>query len=365
MQTPSTILAAALLLPGLTPAQAETPPEQTTLSVKYLSYQERQSNLERIHVRAPSLSLEAPIAGKWSLAGSLTADDVSGASPRYHTAVSGASRMSDERKAGDVALTRYFERGSVTVGAAYSTEHDYDSRAVSLSGTHSSDDNNTTWSFGAGVSNDDINPVNHIVQDESRHSVNLLAGVSQVLGPNDIAQLTVSASHGTGYFSDPYKLFDQRPRQRNQATLLARWNHHHSALGGTSRLSYRYYGDTYGIRAHTASAEYVQGFENGWSVTPWARVYSQRAARFYVDPTGAFPAPPDAGAFWSADQRLAGFGALTLGVKVAKQLDPHWLVDFKVEGYQQRGSWRLFSQGSPGLDNTRAVMIQLGARRQW
>lgn len=111
------LLAAALLLPGLA-AQAEEPPERSTLSVKYLNYEESQSGLDRVHVDSPSVSLVTPIAGAWSLAGSLTSDHVSGASPRYHTAISGASRMKDTRRAGDIAITRYLPNGSVTVGAA-------------------------------------------------------------------------------------------------------------------------------------------------------------------------------------------------------------------------------------------------------
>lgn len=375
MSTPThnnLILAAAMLLPGIGAVQAQTPPEHTTLSVKFLSYEESQSSMDRIRVHAPSVSLVAPIASAWSISGSLTADDVSGASPRYHTAVSGASRMSDDRKAGDVALTRYFGRGSVTVGAAYSTEHDYDSRALSLLGTLSSEDKNTSWSFGIGGSDDSINPVNFIVRDESRQTVNLLAGVSQVMGTNDIVQLTLTHNRGHGYFSDPYKAFDLRPRQRNQSTLLARWNHHHGN-GATSRLSYRYYTDTYGIRAHTFGGEYVQALGSGWTVTPSARVYSQRAARFYFDPVydARFGEPfppgfdPASGRATSADQRLSGFGALTLGIKVARQIDKDWLVDLKLEAYQQRGSWRLFSEGSPGLEPLRAHSIQLGLTRQW
>ncbi|CUI03221.1 DUF3570 domain-containing protein [Massilia antarctica] len=365
------ILAAALMLPGL--VHAETAPEHASISVKLLSYEESQSSMDRIRVRAPSISVVAPVAGVWSVTGSLTADDVSGASPRYHTAVSGASRMSDDRKAGDAAVTRYFPRGSLTVGAAYSTEHDYDSRALSVTGAMSSEDKNTTWSLGMGGSDDTINPMNLIVRDESRQTVNFLAGVTQVLGPNDLAQLTLTHNRGHGYFSDPYKAFDNRPRQRNQSALMGRWNHHYAATGGTSRLSYRYYTDSYGIRAHTFGGEYVQPAGQGWIITPSARLYSQRAARFYFDPVydGVLGEPfrpgyasnPDG--YSSADQRLSGFGAVTLGIKVAKQLSRDWIVDVKLEAYQQRGSWRLFDKGSPGLESLRAHSIQLGLTRQW
>lgn len=366
------LLAAALLLPGLA-VHAEEPPERSTLSVKYLNYEESQSGLDRVHVDSPSVSLVTPIAGAWSLAGSLTSDHVSGASPRYHTAISGASRMKDTRRAGDIAITRYLPNGSVTVGAAYSTEHDYVSRALSLTGTVSSEDKNTTWSFGIGGSDDAIDPVNLVVSGESRQTVNVMAGVTQVLTPHDIAQLTLTRTQGHGYYSDPYKMLDNRPRERNQNTLLARWNHYHEGSGGTTRLSYRYYTDTFGIRAHTLGAEYVQPLADGWRITPSVRYYTQRAASFYFDPvydaTLGAPFPPGyvfgGTQFSSADQRLSGFGAVTLGIKVAKEISRYWTVDLKVEAYQQRGAWRAFDSGSPGLDAMRARSIQLGLTRQW
>jgi hypothetical protein len=366
----ASILSAALMLPGVQ-AHAEAPPTNGVISVGYLDYQDSQSGLDRIRVHAPSVSIMTPVAGVWSVSGTLVKDDVSGASPRYHTAVSGASRMSDDRKAGDVALTRYLERGSVTVGAAYSTEHDYVSRALSLQGSYESEDRNTTWSAGIGHSDDKIDPVNHIVTNERKRTTNFLLGVTQVLTVNDVAQLTLGYDDGSGYFSDPYKAFDNRPRSRTETTLLARWNHHIAATDGTTRLSYRYYRDSFGIRGHTLGAEYVQPLSDGWTLTPEVRLYTQSAASFYYDPVydsklGApFPPGYNGTGYMSADQRLSGFGAVTLGLKASKQIDKLWSVDAKVSAYQQRGSWRLFHQGSPGLDAFRAQTVQIAINRQW
>ena len=346
----ASLLAAALLLPGVH-ASAETAPETGTISLRYLDYQDSQPGFDRIHAHSPSVAVLAPVAGAWAIEGALTADDVSGASPRYHSAISGASHMHDERKAGDVNVTRYFRRGSVSAGAAYSTEHDYVSRALSLNGTLSSEDNNTTWALGLAGSRDGIDPVNHIVVDEHKRTASLLAGVTQVLTPNDIGQLTLTRSNGSGYFNDPYKLFDNRPRSRRQNTVLLRWNHYVDATGGTSRLGYRYYSDSWRIRAHTLEAEYVQPFADLWTVAPALRLTTQSAAYFYYDPVydaalGA-PFPPgynpggDAGRLSSPDQRLSGFGAVTVGLKVARQIGKLWTIDLKVECYQQRGSWRM------------------------
>jgi hypothetical protein len=370
----ASLLAAALLLPGVQ-ALADEPPAASSISLRYLDYADRQSGLDRIHAHSPSIAVSAPVASDWSIEGTLTADDVSGASPRYHTAISGASHMHDERKAGDVAVTRYFRRGTLTAGAAYSTEHDYVSRALSLNGTVSSEDNNTTWAFGLAGSRDRIDPVNHVVADEHKRTVSVLAGVTRVLTPNDIGQLTLTRTNGSGYYNDPYKLFDNRPRSRRENTVLLRWNHYVDATGGTTRLGYRYFSDSYRIRAHTLSAEYVQPLGGGWSLVPELRLYSQSAAYFYYDPVydaalGA-PFPPgfsngaDPNRLTSPDQRLSGFGAVTAGLKVVREIGKLWTVDVKVEGYEQRGSWRLFHDGSPGLAPLHARMLQVGLTRRW
>jgi hypothetical protein len=370
----ASLLAAALLLPGVQ-ALADEPPAGGSISLRYLDYADRQSGLDRIHAHSPSIAVTAPVASDWSIEGTLTADDVSGASPRYHTAISGASHMHDERKAGDVAATRYFRRGTLTAGAAYSTEHDYVSRALSLNGTVSSEDNNTTWAFGLAGSRDSINPVNHVVVDEHKRTLSVLAGVTRVLTPNDIGQLTLTRTNGSGYYNDPYKLFDNRPRSRRENTVLLRWNHYVDATGGTTRLGYRYFSDSYRIRAHTLSAEYVQPLTDGWTLVPELRLYSQSAAYFYYDPVydaslGA-PFPPgfangaDPNRLTSPDQRLSGFGAVTAGLKVVREIGKLWTVDVKVEGYEQRGSWRLFHDGSPGLAPLHARMLQVGLTRRW
>jgi len=365
------LLAAAMLLPGI--AHAEAAPERGAISVKYLYYKEDQPGLDRVQVHAPSVSVMAPIAGEWSVSASATMDDVSGASPRYHTAVSGASRMDDQRKAGDISVTRYLPHGTVSVGAAFSTEHDYRSRALSLQATFDSDDKNTSWALGVGGSDDAINPVNRIVQNEGRQTVSLLAGVTRVFTPVDVGQLTYTHSKGHGYYSDPYKLVDNRPRNRDQDTLLAQWNHRFVDADATSRLSYRYYHDTFGVSAHTLTGEWVQSLANGWTVTPNLRLYSQRAADFYFDPVydsrNGAPFPPGyvfgGSAFTSADQRLSAFGAVTAGLKVAKQIDRDWSVDMKLERYEQRGAWRVFGAGSPGLAPMRATSLQVGFTRLW
>jgi hypothetical protein len=363
------LLAAALALPGVSPpAAASGPPERAQLDVRYLRYQDSQPGFRRITVNAPSIGLKVPVAGKWTFEGTAVYDGVSGASPRWHTSVSSASRMEDRRRAGDVRVTRHWDRATLSVGGAYSTENDYTSRALSAVGTVSSDDNNRTWTLGLGRSNDTINPVNLVVTDARRRTTDLLLGVTQVLTPVDIVQLNLTYARGSGYYSDPYKVVDNRPTERRQTAFLARWNHFFEPVGGTMRVGWRYYEDNWNVASQTFTGEWVQPVSGGWTLTPLLRYYTQRAASFYYDPvydpTLGPPFPPDYLArpdgIRSPDQRLSAFGAATLGLRVGKVIDRSNAVDFRVEYYEQRGAWRIGGEGSPGLEPFRATIFQVG-----
>ncbi|HEU4851183.1 MAG TPA: DUF3570 domain-containing protein [Telluria sp.] len=365
------ILMAALALPGV--AHAETPPESASLSFKYLDYADWQASLDRIRVKSPALELVLPVAGEWSLRAGYVGDAISGASPRYHTAVSGASRFEEKRRAADLAVTRYFQRSSVTVAAGRSSETDYLSRFASVRGTLSSDDNNTTWTFGAGVANDRIDPVNDAVEGERKHTSDFMAGVTRVMTPRDLVQAVLSYARGRGYFSMPYKYLDNRPRRHDQNSLLLRWNHRLAKGEATSRSSYRYFSDTYGIRAHTLQQEYARELPGGWTLTPSLRLHTQSAANFYFDPVyDPVFGPPFPPGFdfaqqrdLSADQRLSAFGAVTLGLKVEKQVGANSSVELKLERYRQRGAWRLFGSGSPGLEDFEARSVVVGWNFRW
>ena len=367
------IVAAALALPGVV-AHADSAPEHGEVAVKYLQYKDSQPGLDRIKVTAPSIYVLAPLSPRWAVEGSLVSDSVSGATPRYHTAISGATpRMTDERHAGDVRITRYAERSSYSVGVSKSKEHDYDSSAVSLGSGFSSDDNNRTWNIGLGYASDKIGSTNDPTLAERKRTTEIMFGVTQALTANDLVQINVTYNVGRGFYSDPYKEPDIRPRKRDQSILLTRWNHHFADIGATMRTSYRFYHDTFRINAHTLAAEWVQPLGSVFTVTPSFRLYSQSAARFYFDPVydpdvgapyppGYFTNPPE---FISADQRLSAFGAVTAGLKVAVQFTPDWSGDLKLERYEQRSKWRVGGAGSPGLDAFSATFVQVGLNKRF
>ena len=371
------IIAAALALPGVMAplkAYAESAPEHGEVALKYLHYKDSQPGLERIKVSAPSIYVLVPLSPKWAVEGSLVSDSVSGATPRYHSAVSGATlRMKDERRAGDVKVTRYEDRASYSVGLSQSKENDYNSTAVSFDASFSSEDNNRSWNIGVGYAADKIGSTNDASLHERKRTTELMLGVTQALTSNDLLQVNLSFNSGRGYYSDPYKEPDIRPRQRDQAIVLARWNHHLESMGATLRSSYRFYHDSFGINAHTLGVEWVQPVSPRFTVTPSLRLYSQSAARFYYDPVydptlgapyppGYFTNPPQ---YISPDQRLSAFGGVTVGLKVAAQITPDWSTDVKAERYEQRSNWRIGGSGSPGIDPFRATFVQVGVSKRF
>ena len=380
-QAATGVLLATLLLPGLAAlsalapvnASAESAPEKTTIALKYGYYSDSQPGWDRIKVNAGQVYFQAPVAGEWSIEGSGVGDSVSGATPRMHTDKSSATpRMSDERKAGDLKVTRYFSRAAVSASVAYSSEHDYVSRAVGLDARWSSDDNNRTWSVGMGGSSDDIDNTasGGSVVNKHKNTQELMGGITQVLTPADIAQFNLTRSTGQGYFDDPYKTLDKRPDQRDAWIALARWNHYMEPFKASLRTSYRYYSDTFGINAHTFGVDWVQPVGQ-WTFTPGVRYYSQSAASFYQEALVNAQGQYDVAAVMarsfalyggnqSTDQRLAAFGAITLSIKAAYALTPDTSVDIKFENYRQTAGLHLGGSGSANLDPFSANFIQVG-----
>ena len=357
-----TLLAAALTLPGLSPlALAETAPTQGYVGLRHLDYQDSQAGAERVRVKAPALTAMVPLGPQWSLAGSWITDSISGASPLYHS--KSLTRLHDVRHASDLTLTRYLPQGTWKVGAAYSSESDFLSRSVSAGFTRSDDSKNTVWSLQTALTHDLVNPVNRLVQNETRQTVDLLAGLTQVLSERDIAQVQLGWSQSQGYHSDPYKLLDERPRQRQRQTLQTRWNHHIEDWRATLRGGYRWFRDDWGIRAHTLELEHVQALPGAYKLSPSLRYHTQSAANFYVDADGSrspFAPMPAAGAVYhSLDQRLSAFGAITLGLKLSYTYNGQTVFDFKVEHYEQRGAWA-WGGGSPNLLALRARSVFWG-----
>ena len=358
------LLAAALALPGMLPAtaDAQSAPDQGVAQLFYLDYRDWQPGQARMRVRSPSFYALYPVSDTLVVEGALVYDAMSGASPLYFNVLSGAS-VGDYRTAGDLKVTKYFGSYAVSVSGVVSSEQDFLSRGGAVALQLFSDDRNRTWSFQVGGNADTINPTNGLVVDAKRHTLEFMAGVTQNLSATQAIQSNITYSTGHGYYDDPYKPLDTRPDHRNVVAWLTRYNQYFDAYEGTLRLGYRLLYDSFGSVSNTVDAAWVQGLPWGFTITPALRYYTQSAARFYMDPP--FPNGYVDGQNYSADTRLAAFGAWTAGVTVAVALEKGWSLTFRGSFYRQQPGWHLGGSGSPGIESFSARWLEFGIVRNF
>jgi hypothetical protein len=233
-------------------------------------------------------------------------DGVSSASPKNTKAdaVSSASKFSpslidpdDVRHEFVAGVTQVFGQTTGSLSGIYSKEHDYDSKSLALSLSQPFSQKNTVVQFGLVGSWDkiapDIQQMKSTSWEKSKNVYSLSGGLSQVLSPTLIAQLSLSYSSYSGFLSDAYQVVsvvdgnkvalynDYHPDSRKRKAVGLRLSY--SLFELTSlQLGYRYYWDDWEIRSHTISV-YVQQYFADKAITLGlgVRRYSQTSAYFF------------------------------------------------------------------------------------
>ncbi|MCB0321279.1 MAG: DUF3570 domain-containing protein [Bdellovibrionales bacterium] len=362
----SAISAAAAVFPIVRAPEsafAQSIAEEGQFRFQYSYYEDRQGSDDRISVRAPMVWALTPLGDSTELEGSFVLDTVSGASPLHHDTLSGASGIGieDERKAGDIKVTEYFEDFSVAVGGNYSREDDYTSAGGSVESRIWNSTKSTTFTIGMSRGADDISSTNNPDLDESSDTTGGIFGVTQVINKVSLIQSNLTFSSSNGYLSDPYKPGDLRPESRDRFAWLTRYVLYVPDFDGSLHVDYRFYRDSWGVLSHTFDNYWYQPIGELWMLRPHIRFYSQGKADFYRN---TFPAASE-GEIYSADQRLAGFGELTTGLKVIRDFGEGFSMSLSGEFIQQHGGWKIGSPGSPGLESFYETFFSFGLAKKF
>jgi hypothetical protein len=244
-----------------------------------------------------------------------------------------ASRVvSEQRDEIDASASHDF--GDVSLGAAYrwSKENDYLSNAGSLSLAYDFADNAATLSASVFVAADAVGRSGDPAFDRPLSSTGGRAGLTQVIDPKTLVQLSYDLSYFDGYQASPYRFVPlggaagcagRAPLCVPERVPVTRLRHApvvrvQRALGATTSvgLSYRFYVDDWGLRSHTIEARF------GWLVAHDAqlslryRFYAQGAAEFYR----ARYALPSA-EFVTVDRELSPLTIQRAGVDYAHAFD--------------------------------------------
>lgn len=210
--------------------------------------------------------------------------------------------------------------------------------------------------------------------EDTRDTVDLVLGMTQVMNRNWIMQFNAGLSDVTGYLNDPFKvvtvvdgtgvatqqLYESRPDTRSKTFVFVQSKYfvHNSVLD----LSYRFSHDDWGLSAHTLEAEYRMPLSSGSYIEPQFRYYSQSAVDFYHRYLLAGDPLPD---YVSADYRLGDMTAYTLGFKYGKKLESGNEFSIRAKYYMQisEGTENTDLPALDGLDlypDVDALILQLG-----
>jgi hypothetical protein len=333
----SALTMSALAIPNA--ANGMAVPDKKTLSLRYTQYQEAEMPLERVDIGGSTgrynidilqFRYFTPVLEKYSLDTNLSYETMSGASAygsslndsgQTKVHMSGASGgIEESRVDGSVLGTRYFEDGSLGSSFAFSTENDYNSVAVGLSGALEIFQKHTTLLASLSLSYDELSPTDAELfgggrseaDGETKRSFSFYQGVSQVIDKYSTLQVGFGFTRLSGHLSDPYRTRDDRPELRQQNTLSVQYRYYLNKWGGMAiHGDYRYYQDDWGILANTISTSIWKDVE--WAgqhltLAPNVRYHWQHAADFYsVDSTST-------SVFYSDDYRLSAYGALSVGI---------------------------------------------------
>ena len=274
-----------------------------------------------VEVDGPTLLIRKNFASKYSIYGGYHHDSISGASPDV---LAGASEYNEDRD--EYTLGGAYLRDNTILDLSYthSNEDDYQSDTVSFDISHEMFGALTTATIGASYGDDEVerNDLPSFSEDLDRYSFR--AGLSQVITKTTVLAFDYEATVEEGFLNNPYRFVfvngvslgsgsERYPRTRTGQAFALKgikyWQHRAS-----TSLGYRFYRDTWEIRAHTIDLNYSQYIGNQWVADIYGRYYTQDEASFFSD---NFSTPMR---FMARDKELSSFDSYSIGARIRYDL---------------------------------------------
>jgi hypothetical protein len=266
----------------------------------------------------PALLVRKSVMDKVSLQGTYYVDSVSNASIDVVTT---ASPYRERRSEYGLSADYVYRDSQITLALTSGNEPDYTARSISLDVSQESFGGMTTTSLGFTRAADTVGKKNAPeFTDYARHW-QYRFGVTQILTPRWIASANLEAIADDGYLQSPYRVArvfgaavpERDPRTRSSRAVKLRLIGdlgHRDAVRG----EYRYFYDTWGIKAHTTELGYSRYFGDGLLADAYLRHYTQQHALFYSDNA------QEETLYVSRNRQLSSFNSVGLGAKLAYTL---------------------------------------------
>lgn len=268
-----------------------------------------------VTANGPALLVRKSVMDKISLQGTLYVDAVSNASIDVVTT---ASPYRETRIEYGLSADYVYRDSQITLGVDRSSEPDYTADSVSLDVKQESFGGMTTTSLGFTRGADTVLKHNSPeFRDYAKHW-QYRFGLTQILTRRLVASVNLEAISDDGYLQSPYRVArvfgaavpENDPRTRTSRAikfrLIGDLGHHDSVHG-----DYRYFWDTWGIKAHTLEGGYSRYLGDKMLVDGFVRYYTQQHAVFYSDNA------QQQTTYVSRNRQLGSFSDESLGAKIA------------------------------------------------
>jgi hypothetical protein len=251
-------------------------------------------------ITGESVLVRKKFSEQFAVQGNYFIDKVSGASVDV---LSNASVIKDERKQKSLSVDYIHDKTQYNLSYTNSTERDYVSNTTHFSLSQDMFGDLTTVTLGFTDSRDKIGENNGksyapvIAWLGHAQSRSYEGGLSQVVTKNLIAGVTVEVITDQGLLSNPYRsiryldttvplgysLGSQIYPNTHTSTAVETRAKYYLPYRAAASVSYRYFTDTWGIRANTIELGYTQPVSNKFIFEGRLRHYNQNHATFYSD----------------------------------------------------------------------------------
>jgi hypothetical protein len=357
---------------------------EDAVDYKYEDYREAGG---RIAVDEQAGSVTQDLTPELSLKLAGTLDAITGATPTGQPAPAGSGQvprteLTERRKEWSGDLSNRFANVTVDAGFADSRESDYVSAGWSVNTRTDFNQKNTTLLLGAAGTSDRVE-VFFEPAYLPKHSADGIVGLTQLVDPLTSVSLAVTWGRATGYLGEQHKLVEKtiqflpgvslpesfgenRPGQKDWASVVLAVNRAFPSLHGALEGSARFYRDTFGVTGTTAELAWFQHLGPKFSLRPSLRLYDQTAADFYyynLDQTSIIPTriPTGRGPAYSSDYRISALDDYSAGAKAIWKVAERLQFDVAFERYQMRGRDGVTPQSAYPL----AAITTVGARISW
>lgn len=263
----------------------------------------------------PALLVRKSVADKVSLSAGYYIDQVSNASIDVVTT---ASPYRERRTSYDFGADYVYRDSMLSLSLSHSKEPDYTANAFGLDASQEVFGGMTTVSMGFTRGSDTV--LKHGSPDfaDAVTHWQYRFGVTQVLTPRWIASANFEAISDDGFLGSPYRaarVFGAIVPERNPRTRSSRAIKFRAAgdLGSRNAVhaEYRYFWDTWAIKAHTLEGGYSRYFGDLWLADAYLRYYKQSHALFYSDNAQSETL------YVSRNRQLSTFDSIGLGARLS------------------------------------------------